>query len=181
MPPATHSLLLHIAEISATLIGLFLVGVFFYIDSEVRRAHASRVEVDAYMRAGTRIVLILYAIPLTVALALAGLNLIWARLLFAALSIVLVAANVDTARRIRTVGRQTSSLALVANEAVSTLGVIVLVALPWLLGGIRPDTEQLVPSLLLSLGAGFLSTCALVMSVFDLRRGVPEKRHSGSG
>lgn len=173
MQPVTDSLLLHLAEISATLTGLFLVGVFFYVDSELRRAGPTDDRLDAYMRSGTRIVLILYAIPLAASLTLVSAGIVWARWVFAILCAVLVAANVDTVRRIGTVARQTSSLALVANEAVSTIAVIVLVGLPWLLGGLRPAADQLMPSLLLALGAGFLSTCALVMAVFDLRRTRP--------
>lgn len=173
MPPVTDTFLLHLAEISATLTGLFLVGVFFYIDSELRRSRTAGEDVDTYMRAGTRIVLILYAIPLAVSLTLVGLDVPWARWVFALLCAILVAANIDTLKQIRTIARQTSSLALVANEVVSTVAVIVLVSMPWLLGGIRPSADQLAPSILLSLSAGFLSTCALVMAVFDLRRTHP--------
>jgi hypothetical protein len=172
MRPVSDSFLFHTAEISATLTGLFLVGVFFYVDSGLRRSVFGGSAVDAYMRAGTRIVLIVYTIPLVVSLVLASLDPIWARLSFAALCLALLLANVDTARRIRAVARATSSLALVVNEAVSTAAVLALVCLPWVLGGWQPTAEHFVPTLLLALGAGFLSTCALVMAVFDLGRKV---------
>jgi hypothetical protein len=170
-----ESFLLQVAEISAGLVGLFLVGVFFYVGSELRQTLAGDGELDAYMRVGTRIVLIMYAIPLGVPLALVGVGAGWARWLFLGLSIVLVAANVDTVVRIGAVARETRSFALVANEAVSTALVVAVVVLPWALGGWRPTAEDLTPSLLLALGGGFLSTFALIMALFDLRRGIPTR------
>jgi hypothetical protein len=47
------------AEVSATLIGLFLVGVFFYVETGFRRLGAAREAFEPYFRAGTRIVLVL--------------------------------------------------------------------------------------------------------------------------
>lgn len=64
MLQVTGQFLLHLTEISATLIGLFLVGVFFYVESGLRRWDHAREVFEPYLRAGTRIVLILYAIPL---------------------------------------------------------------------------------------------------------------------
>ena len=98
MQQVSDAFLLTIAEVSATLIGLFIVGVFFYIDTGLRQLHDIPDVVAPYIRAGTRIVLVLYAIPLGLSLTLVVLEPIWTRLLFALLSLVLVAANLDTAR-----------------------------------------------------------------------------------
>jgi hypothetical protein len=49
------------AEVSATLIGLFFVGVFFYVDSGLRRLEHVRPVFEPYLRAGTRITLIVFA------------------------------------------------------------------------------------------------------------------------
>jgi hypothetical protein len=63
MQEVSDAFLLTIAEVSATLLGLFVVGVFFYVDRGYRQLSESH-DVAAYIRAGTRIVLVLYAIPL---------------------------------------------------------------------------------------------------------------------
>ena len=97
MRPVSDSFLLLMAEVSATLIGLFLVGVFFYVETGFRRLGAeARVVFVPYFRASTRIVLILYALPLFLSLTLVVLEPVWNRLLFLLLSILLVAANVQT-------------------------------------------------------------------------------------
>lgn len=59
------------------------------------------------------------------------------------------------------------SLALATNEWATSAAVVVLVALPWVLGGWAPDATAFIPSLLLAVAAGFTSTAALVMSLFD--------------
>lgn len=42
MPPVSDAFLLTMAEVSTTLIGLFLVGVFFYVDGGLRRWEQAR-------------------------------------------------------------------------------------------------------------------------------------------
>jgi hypothetical protein len=155
------------AEVSATLIGLFLVGVFFYVETGFRQLDDGVREVFVpYMRAGTRIVLALFAIPLFLSLTLVVLGLNWNRVLFAVLSLILVAANVETLVRIRpVVGAQARTL--VANELLGSLLVLVLVVLPWALGGLDPTREDLAWAILLSFAAGLLSVTALILSVFD--------------
>jgi hypothetical protein len=96
MRQVSDAFLLNMAEVSATLIGLFLVGVFFYVESGPRRWGQAREALDPSLRAGTRIALIVFAIPLGVSLALVALEPFWARVLFALLSVMLLAANVDT-------------------------------------------------------------------------------------
>lgn len=100
-------------------------------------------------------------------LALLVLPPAWGRLLVA-LSVVLLAANADTLARIRAVTRATGSAALLVNEIVSTVAVLALISLPWMLGGLRPTRQDPTWAVVLSLAAGFLSTCALVMSAFDI-------------
>lgn len=162
--------LLNMAEVSASLIGLFLVGVFFYVETGFRRTAHARDVVEQYFRASTRIVLVLFSIPLALSLTLVVLEPIWTRVLFAVLSLMLIAANIDTAIRIRTVARVTGSSALLVNEVAGTLGVVVIVVIPWALGGLHPTREDLSWAILLSFGTGFLSICALVLSAFDLVR-----------
>ena len=116
-----------------------------------------------YFRAATRITLIVFAIPLGISLTLVALELVWARVLFAFLSAMLVVANVDTILRIRGV----RSIPLLVNEAVTTGLSVLAVVLPWALGGFRPSREDLAWAILLTFAAGLLSIVATVMSAFD--------------
>lgn len=168
MREATDEFLLGLAGIAATLVGTFIVAVFFYLDSALHRARGGAGSpADHYMRAGTRWVLIAYSLPLTVALALAGAPPIWAVVAFLACAGALVVATVDTSRRIAKRGATRRSLALVANEILTTFAVVVLLVLPWALGGWIPSSGDFVPSLLLALAIGFTSTTTVIMSVFD--------------
>jgi hypothetical protein len=85
MHEVSDAFLLQVAEISATLIGLFLVGLFFYVETGFRRLESG----------------------------------------------------------------------------------VVLMLVPWILGGLYPSREDLTWAILLSLGAGFLSVCTVALSVFD--------------
>ena len=171
MQEVTDAFLLQLAEISATLIGLFLVGVLFYVETGFHRlAKGARELFEPYFRAGTRIVLLLYTIPLFLSLTLIALGSTWNRVLFLLLSIMLVAANVETAVRVRTVMRTERSTVWLVNEVVGSLAVLGVVLVPWLLGGLHPSREDLTWALLLSLGAGFASVAALVLSIIDTER-----------
>jgi hypothetical protein len=168
MRDVSDAFLLNMSEVSAALIGLFLVGIFFFADTGFRRLEQARGIVEPYFRASTRIVLVLYALPLGLSLSLVALEPVWSRVLFALLSLMLLAANVDTAARIRAVSKVTGSTALLVNEVAGTLAVLVVVALPWILGGLHPTREDLTWAILLSFAAGFASIAAMVLFVLDL-------------
>jgi hypothetical protein len=170
MQEVSDAFLLTIAEVSATLIGLFVVGVFFYVDRGFRQLSEIHDVVAPYIRAGTRIVLVLYAIPLGLSLTLIILEPIWTRLLFALLSLVLVAANLDTAVRIRAFVKVVGSPSFALNEVGGTVGVLALVVIPWLLGGLHPSREDFTWAIFLSLLVGFFSTSTVLLSVFDIIR-----------
>ncbi|MCX5068220.1 hypothetical protein OOJ91_20475 [Micromonospora lupini] len=165
MREVDEELLVGLAEIAATLFGTFLVGVFFYLDSGQRRARQSGA--DRYVRSGVRGVFLLTGLPLVVPLVLAGLDPIWGALAFVVLSALLVAASADSTFRILRNRSSRLSIVLAANEAVTSLAVLFIIATPWVLGGWIPPPSAFVPSLVLSLGGGFLSTVALVMTLFD--------------
>ena len=167
MRHVTDNFLLNVAEVSAGLIGLFLVGMFFFVETGFRRIDPSRV-LQQYFRSSTRIVLIAYAIPIGVSLTLVALDLVWSRVLFAVLSVLLIAANVDTARRSRGVFSETGSAALAVNEVVGTVLVAVLVVIPWALGGLHPTRQDLTWAILLSFATGFFSVCTAVLFAFDI-------------
>ncbi|HYZ10716.1 MAG TPA: hypothetical protein VE962_02355 [Actinomycetota bacterium] len=179
MRQISDGFLLNMAEVSATLIGLFLVGVFFYVETGLRRTDRARETFEPYLRAGTRITLIVFAIPLGLSLTLVALRPVWSRLLFIVLSALLIAANVDSVLRVRGVRTVTGSTALLINEVVTTALAALLIVLPWILGGLRPSREDLTWSILLAFAAGFLSIGAVVISAFDiarLERGEPPER-----
>jgi hypothetical protein len=168
MRDVTDGFLLQVAEISATLIGLFLVGVFFYVETGFRRLPADgRAVFESYFRSGTRIVLVLYALPLFLSLTLVVLTPGWSRLLFLLMSIVLVAANVSSLSRVRGI----RSPMLVANELAGTAVVALIVLLPWLLGGLHPTREDFAWAILVSLGSGVLSVGVLAMSILETPEG----------
>ena len=169
MRPVSDAFLLNIAEVSSTLIGLFLVGVFFYVESGLHRGDGERSMSQRYLRAGTRITLIVFAIPLAMSLALVAFELFWARLLLAFLSLMLIAANVDSILRVRGV----RSIPLLVNEAVGTGLAMLTVVLPWALGGLHPTREHLTLAILLAFAAGLLSIAVTVMSAFDTLRSAP--------
>ena len=168
MRNVSDAFLLNMAEVSAALIGLFMVGIFFFADTGFRRLDQARGVVEPYFRASTRIVLVLYALPLGLSLSMVALTPVWSQVLFALLSLMLVAANVDTAVRIRAVARVTGSTALLVNEVAGTAAVLLIVALPWILGGLHPTREDLAWAILLSFAAGFASIAALMLFVLDL-------------
>jgi hypothetical protein len=101
--------------------------------------------------------------------------------LFLLLSVLLVAANVDSAVRVRGVRRVTGSTALLVNEVVTTVLAAVLIVLPWVLGGLRPTREDLTWAIILSFVAGFLSIGATVMSAFDVARLESTAGRKGTG
>ena len=167
------SFLLNMAEVSSTLIGLFLVGVFFYVETGFRRWDRSREVFEPYLRSGTRITLIVLAIPLGLSLSLVVLDTVWTSVLFALLSVTLIVANIDSVMRVRGVPRATGSTALLVNEVVTTGLTLMLIVLPWILGGLSPSRRDFTWSILLALAAGLLSIGAIVMSAFDVARARP--------
>ena len=169
MRPVSDAFLLSIAEISSALVGLFLVGIFFYAETGFGRSENAR-RVAPYFRASTRLVLVLYAIPIGLSLSLVVLEPVWSTVLFAVMSAVLVAANVASAVRVRGVSKPMASKMLLILEVAGTVGVGALVVVPWVLGGLNPSREDLTWSILISFGLGFVSVCALVLSAFDIAR-----------
>jgi hypothetical protein len=169
MRDVSDGFLLNMAEVSGGLLGLFVVGMLFFVETGFRRLDEQGGEaVEDYFRSSTRIVLILFVIPLSLSMTLVVLDPGWSRVLFALLSVALVAANVDSVRRVRAIQRQTGSGLLLANELAGSTAVAVLVVLPWVLGGIDPSREDLTWAILISFAVAVASVFVLVLSVFDL-------------
>lgn len=170
MDPVPDSFLIAVAEISAALIGLFLVGMIFYIQTGFDRLERSRPVVEPYFRAATLITFISFAIPLGVSLTLVSLPIVWSRLLYLALVVGLIVVDVSTVRAVRRSYRVTGLRLLVMMEVVGTAMVALMIILPLATGGLSPERDDLVPGILLSLAIGFLSTCVLVLTLFDIAR-----------
>lgn len=170
MGPTSDGFLLTIAEIAAGLVGLFLVGMIFYIQSGYEHHVRSRRVVEPYFRAATAITFVLLAIPLGVSLTMVALPIVWSRALFLVLAVMLVVTNVTSVSTLRAMVRQTGLGLPVVMEVVGTAGVALIVILPLATGGLTPGREDLVPPVLLSLGVAFLSICVLVLLLFDIAR-----------
>jgi hypothetical protein len=166
--------LLGVAGISATLIGTFIVGVFFYLDTDLHRVMMSSDAADHYLRSSVRWVFAVYALPLFVALTLAVFEPLWGALTFIALSVIVLLCTIDTGRRMLVRGGSGESIGLVVNQWACTAAVVVLVALPWVIGGWVPPASAFIPSIVLALAAAFASTVALIMKQFDLTAAMAE-------
>lgn len=166
----------NLAGVSGTLLGTFMVGAFFYLDSEMhRRAVAGPVD-DLYVRSGVRWALLAYSLPVFVSLTLSSLDPGYGLGVFAALSVLLLTATVATARRMFVLETTEASRPLLVNEWVTTSAVPVIVVLPWLLGdSFVPPADAYVASLLLSLLIAFSSTAALVLAEFDSSMGAESR------
>jgi hypothetical protein len=105
----------------------------------------------------------------------------WGRVLFALLSLLLLAANVDSVIRIRGVAKVTGSTALLVNEVATSMVALVMIVIPWILGGLHPTREDLAWAIVLSFAAGFMSIGATVMSAFDIARLEAAQPHTADG
>ena len=158
--------LLHVAEVSASLVGLFFVGIFLYVQTVLGRGRERLVEAP-YIRSSAQTVIVLYALSIGLSLTLVALEPIWNRLLYVLLSILLVVATVDRLRHFRRLGRRAAPM-LVATEAIATAGAVLVVAVPWVLGGIDPSREDLTLGILIAFATGILSIWAMVRIAFDI-------------
>jgi hypothetical protein len=155
--------------------------VFFYVETGLRRLERTREIAEPYLRAGTAGILVLYGMSLSLSLMLVWLEIAWARAVFAVLSAILIVVKVDISVRTRPLARALRSKSAVAADALSSIWVLALVAIPWVLGGLSTSREDLSWAILLSLATGFLTTCSLLLSVFDISRFEAAARTEGSG
>lgn len=171
MRPVSDELLLNLAVMSATLLGLLVVGVLFYVETGLRRLeHASEVFAP-YVRAAARLTMGLYVVALATALALVALEPPWARVVYLVSGIGVLASLVDFTRRARAMRSLLGTAAWSRLHEVVVWGcVVAALALPWILGGIRPSAEDLTWGILLALALGLLSTLNMLLSVFDIAK-----------
>jgi hypothetical protein len=183
--PVTDELLLNLAAISATLLGLLVVGVLFYVETGLRRLEHAYDVFAPYVRAAARLTMGLYVVALATALALVALELAWARVVFGLTGLAVLASLVDFTRRARVfgsaIGGTTRGSSTIRSEEVAAgwsrpdeLIVWACVggalALPWILGVATPDREDLTCGILLALALGLVSTLNMLLSVFDISK-----------
>ena len=111
---------------------------------------------------------LVYAIPLIAPLILILAGPVPTSLFFAVFSLALITQNVRTVYHLRLIPDRMRTPAFVINEVVGSILLVIMVALPWVLGGISPTREHLAASFVLALVAAFVSTCTFVIAAFDL-------------
>ena len=67
------------------------------------------------------------------------------------------------------------------NEAVATALTVLLLVIPWALGGLEPTREDLTWSILLAFVAGLMSIAAIVMSAFDVTQPSTDETVTATG
>jgi hypothetical protein len=148
--------LLGVAEVSASLLGLFFVGIFLYVQTVLGRERDRLVDA-LYIRSSAQVVIALSAISIGLSLSLVALEPNWNRLLFVLLSILLLVATVDRLRHVRQHARRMSVPLLVGSEVIATAGAVLVIAVPWVLGGLDPSREDLTWAILLAFASGIFS------------------------
>jgi hypothetical protein len=165
--PIPDALLLTTAQIAATLIGLLLVAVFFYLETGFRRLSTVGPEALPFLKATAQLIVLQYSMVLGLSLGLVALQPLWVTLLFLALSLGIVVGLVDWTRW----GRALSSdlrRAVRIRPLLAWPIVLIPLALPVVLGGWEPDRDALSTSLFLEGAVAFGNTVSLLLLAFDL-------------
>jgi len=161
--------LLNLAAISATLLGLLVVGVIFYVETGLRRLERNADAVASYIRSAAKLTMALYAATLAVTLSLVAFVLVRSRVVFAVASLAIVLSLTSYSRYAATMARVIGPRAWSLPYAVVLwTSAAVVIAAPWLLGGLRPRREDLTVGVLLILLSGLVSTFSILLSVFDI-------------
>lgn len=167
MSPIPDALLLTTAQIAATLIGLLLVAVFFYLETGFRRLKTVGSEAQPFLKATAQLIVLQYSMVLGLSLGLVALQPLWVTLLFLALSLGIVVGLIDWTRW----GRALSSdlrRAVRIRPLLAWPIVLIPLALPFVLGGWEPDRDALSTSLFLEGAVAFANTVSLLLLAFDL-------------
>ena len=166
MASVSEGLLLTIAQIAATLIGLLLVGMFFYVETGFRRLSSVRVEAGAFLRATTKLVLLLYALVLAVSLALVAFEPLVVTVLYLVLSVAVLAALIEMTVRARSFPRAVRRRHAAAGRVWPP--TIIALGLPALTGGWPLAPSALTDALFVVGALAFFLTGGLLLFAFDL-------------
>lgn len=168
MREVSDSFLFTTASIAATLLGLLLLGVFYYVETGLRRAAAVAPRGGPFLQATTKLTILLYTLVLAVALGLVVLEPVWFNVMYALLGLALVRALVTWTVRYRGL-RQALPIPR-ESPWLMWPAVVGALVLPWVLGGWEPQREAMAWTLLLAGGLALASTAGLVLTSFDLAR-----------
>jgi hypothetical protein len=160
----SDAFLLEVAGIAASLLGFFVVGVFFF----VQRGLFPQTGESAlrYMQAATAAIMTLYAMTLLVSLALVAVPVSWAALTYLVGTIILLSSVWRLHKAVSEVHRVLPIR--VMSRAWMWLAPSAVAVLPWAIGGLDPSRDQIT----LAIGAtgivAFASTASLVLSAFEI-------------
>lgn len=166
MTNVSDAFLLEVAGIAASLLGFFAVGVFFFVQRGMfpRAAeHAQR-----YMQAATGSIIVLYGMTLVLSLALVVLPASWVSVMYLGFSLVLLWSVVRTNSAIRRLYRALDIRLM--SPLVMWSAAVVIVSVPWVLGGVAPSRSHLALAIGLIGLFAFTSSASLVLSAFDISR-----------
>lgn len=165
LKPISDEVLLTLAEIAATLLGLLLVAAFFYLETGLRRV-ALGPQGKRFLRATTKLIVVLYSMVLALAVALVVMEGPWVTVVFAVLSAAVLSALIEWAFRARDLRRVIRVRGV--HPILAWPMVLVPLALPWVADGWRLGTEALTWALLLGGVVAFVNTVGLLLVAFDL-------------
>jgi hypothetical protein len=158
--------LLTTAAIAATLIGLLLLGGFFYVETGLRRATTLGAAAGPFLRSTTKFTLSLYALVLGLSLGLVVLRPGWVAVLHGLLSILALIALAEWTSRYAELRRV---VPIPRSSPWVTWPVILgTLALPWVIGGWTPAREAMTWTVLLAGALALMSTADLLLKSFDL-------------
>lgn len=135
-------MLLTIAQIAATLIGLLLVGVLFYLETGFRAAPTAGPQAQSFLGATTKLIVLLCSMVLGLSLGLIALNPLWLTVLFMLLSLAIVVGLVQWTRRSRELSPVLRQ-AVRIHPWVAWPAFLLFLGLPWVLDGWLPGREAL--------------------------------------
>ena len=171
MRHVSDEFLLNVAVISATLLGLLVVGVLFYVETGLRRLEHARDVIAPYIRGAARLTMTMYVGALGTSLVLVALEPAWPRIVFGAVTAGVVLSLLDYTSRARAMGEILGRSAWsLPQEALTWMMAAAVLAVPWILGGFAPAREPLTWGILLLLLFGLLSTLSILLAVFDIAK-----------
>lgn len=164
MGPVTDAFLLEVAGISASLLGFFVVGLFFYVQRGIFPHAADHAQ--GYLKTAARTVIYLYGLAVLLSLSLVVLTSGYVALLYATLSVGLVGSVLQTALASR---RLQSAIGVrVMSQVAVWMATTLVVGIPWVLGGLAPSRTDFTWALMVICVFAFLSTVSLMLSTFDI-------------
>jgi hypothetical protein len=104
MRQVSDEFLLNVAVISATLLGLLVVGVLFYVETGLRRLEHARNVIAPYIRGAARLTMAMYVGALGTSLALVALEPAWPRIVFGAVTVGVLLSLLEYTIRARALG-----------------------------------------------------------------------------